>query len=88
MTTKANGELIQSIRALYCEVTERTLEGTDEAVASRDLIKDEGMDSLDLINLLFRIEEEVGVKIPEPDIDAHNLTVVGNLADYLAAKGA
>ncbi len=54
-----------------------------EALAERHMSDDLGLDSLDLINLLFKVEAERGVKVPEPDIDEKNLYIVGNLADYL-----
>lgn len=59
--------------------------------AARDLggvhvVEDLGFDSLDFINLLFQVEEKYGFKIPEPDIDQHQLFKLGKLAGYVAAR--
>jgi acyl carrier protein len=51
---------------------------------AQHLIEDLGLDSLDVINLL--LEEEFGVKIPEPDIDAHDLYRVGALTGYVSER--
>jgi acyl carrier protein len=53
---------------------------------AQHLIEDLGLDSLDVINLLFSLEEEFGVKIPEPDIDAHDLYRVGALTGYVSER--
>lgn len=56
------------------------------AFEAQHLIEDLGLDSLDVINLLFSLEEEFGVKIPEPDIDAHDLYRVGALVGYVSER--
>lgn len=48
-----------------------------------DLIKVGKFDSLDFVNLLFRLEESHEIRIPEKDIDAYRLTIVRNLARYI-----
>lgn len=53
-----------------------------------NMLEDLKLDSLDVINLLFTLEEEFDVKIPEPDIDAHNLYVIGNLVRYISDASA
>jgi acyl carrier protein len=50
------------------------------------VMEDLGFDSLDFINLLFQVEETYGFKIPEPDIDEHELFKFGALASYIAAR--
>jgi acyl carrier protein len=45
-----------------------------------------GLDSLDIINLLFQIEESFGVSVPEEDFEDKNLKVLGNMVDYLSSR--
>ena len=42
-----------------------------------------GLDSLDVINFLFSLEEKVGVKIPDEALDAENLRTLGDIAGYV-----
>lgn len=55
-------------------------------LAGKNLIKDVKLDSLDFINLLFRLEEIYAIKVPEPDIDTHDLAVTAKLAAYIAER--
>jgi acyl carrier protein len=48
---------------------------------------DLGLDSLDVMMLLFEVEKEFGVKISEEDLSGKNLLVLGRLAEYLTAAG-
>lgn len=50
------------------------------------LTDDLGLDSLDIINLLFQIDENYGVKVAASDIMEHDLLVVENLASYIAER--
>ena len=59
-----------------------------EEALKLNMLEDLKLDSLDVINLLFTLEEEFDVKIPEPDIDAHNLYVIGNLVRYIGDASA
>jgi acyl carrier protein len=53
--------------------------------AAADVRKDLGLDSLDVMMLLFEVEKEFGVRISEEDLSAKNLLVLGRLSEYLAA---
>ncbi len=50
---------------------------TDEA----SFIKDLGMDSLDLVDLLMEMEEEFAIDIPDEEIE--KITTVGSLIRYV-----
>lgn len=54
----------------------------DEANLRNDL----NLDSLDIISFLFEIEIRTKIKIPEADIDNHQLLVLGNLRRYIERK--
>ena len=49
----------------------------------KHLINDLSMDSLDIMNLLFQIEENEGVEISEADVEANALYSFGKLADHI-----
>ncbi|NQV57955.1 MAG: acyl carrier protein [Rhodospirillales bacterium] len=51
-----------------------------------NLQNDLELDSLDLINILFRIEKDYGVKISGDELIEKELLVLGNLADHIAAS--
>jgi acyl carrier protein len=46
-------------------------------------INEIGLDSLDVINLLFAVEERTGVKIPDEDIVTHDLRTLSSFASYI-----
>lgn len=48
-------------------------------------IDDLGADSLDIVELVTAMEEEFGIEIP--DEDAEKLKTVGDVSNYLSAKG-
>ena len=54
-----------------------------EDLAGKHLINDLAMDSLDIINMLFRIEEGEGLDISEADMESHALYEFARLADYI-----
>ena len=56
-----------------------------EITLETDLIE-MGLDSLDIINFLFQIEELFGISVPEEDFEDKSLKVVGNMVDYLSSR--
>jgi acyl carrier protein len=58
----------------------------DTDPSSLNLIDNIGLDSLDLINLLFRIQEDYNVKVTSDDIGKKNLLIVANLVAFVAAE--
>ena len=57
-----------------------------KALLQASLIDDFHIDSLDFINLLFRIEQQYNIKVPEEDIDKHELYMYGKLLNYIVAQ--
>ncbi len=49
-----------------------------------EFLRDLAADSLDIIEILDKVEELFSVHVPEGDID--ELTTVGKLCDYIASK--
>ena len=61
--------------------------GVDEAEVTENarFIEDLGADSLDLVELVMRFEEEFDIEIP--DEDAEKLRTVSDVTKYLEGKG-
>lgn len=77
--------LYATIAALIGEVDE-DLQGRDENdLRGKVLTDDLGLDSLDTIKFVLLLEEKFDVKIPDDDIDSHDLMNVDNLVAYLGA---
>ena len=53
---------------------------------SKHLINDLGMDSLDIINMLFQIEENEQIDITEADMESHSLFDFQSLAAHVQSK--
>lgn len=47
--------------------------------------EDLGADSLDLFELVMAFEEEYGIEIPSEDLE--NIATVGDIMEYMKAKG-
>ena len=72
--------------ALVIELNPAATLGEPSEMASLNMTEGVGLDSLDVINLLLRVEEEYGVEVPDEDIDAHELLVFRKLAAYVAER--
>jgi len=51
-------------------------------------LQDAGLDSLDIVNLLFLVEERYGVKIPAEVLDERTLIVLGKMVEYIDSNRA
>lgn len=52
--------------------------------ADTDIIKDLNADSLDIVELLMSIEQDLGVVVPDEDVQ--NFKTVGDVAKYLESR--
>ena len=57
----------------------------DEITLNTTFVDDLGADSLDLFELVMALEDEYSVEIPAEDLE--QLTTVGEVMNYLKAKG-
>jgi acyl carrier protein len=57
----------------------------DQVVTDANLVSDLGADSLDVVELVMALEDELGVEVP--DEDAQKLVTVGAVLAYLKEKG-
>ena len=69
----------EKIKEIFEEVMSVKLDDYTE-VAQIDI------DSLDLINILFKLESEFGIKISNDDVEEYQLTTAENLVKFLQTK--
>ncbi|MFT4107621.1 MAG: acyl carrier protein [Lacrimispora sp.] len=68
------------------EIIAEQLNVEAEIVTAESSFKEDlGADSLDLFELVMALEDEYSVEIPSEDLE--KLTTVGQVMDYLKAKG-
>lgn len=78
--------LYAEIAALIGEVDEDLQERSTMDIRGKSLTEDLGLDSLDVIKFVLLLEEKLGCKIPDEDIDRHELMNLDNLVAYLVAR--
>jgi acyl carrier protein len=68
------------------EMIQEQLNVQDTEITMETSFKDDlGADSLDLFELVMALEEEYDVEIPSEDLE--NVATVGDIVNYLKAKG-
>ena len=75
-------EVLEKVKGIIVEQL-----GVSESAVTMEasFIDDLGADSLDLFELVMSMEEEFGVEIPSEDLE--KIATVGDVIDYLKAKG-
>ena len=66
-------EIYQVLASLLGEVSENSLSVSSSDIRGKSLTIDLNLDSLDVINLIFLVEERFTVKLPEDDLDSLGL---------------
>ncbi|MCA1987560.1 MAG: phosphopantetheine-binding protein [Desulfarculus sp.] len=67
-----------------CEIL-REVKKLKQDVTREDDIRKLGLDSLDVINYLFSIEEKFGIDVPVETLDEKDLFTIGAMVDHLCA---
>ncbi|MBO5479561.1 MAG: acyl carrier protein [Clostridia bacterium] len=67
--------MLEKIQAMLAEALNLPLE---KVTADAKIVEDLGADSLDVVELLSRLEEEYGIMIPDEDVE--NLVTVADVA--------
>jgi acyl carrier protein len=67
--------MLEKIQAMLAEALNLPLE---KVTADAKIVDDLGADSLDVVELLSRLEEEYGIMIPDEDVE--NLATVADVA--------
>jgi acyl carrier protein len=57
-----------------------------ETLDSSTNLNEVGLDSLDIINFLYSVEEETSVSIPDEDLVEYELETIQQFADYVDAR--
>jgi acyl carrier protein len=70
----------QRVREIVAEQLERDV---NEVTNTASLIDDLGADSLDVVELVMKMEEEFGIEIP--DEEAEKIKTVNDVIQYIAA---
>ena len=59
---------------------------TDSLTGGSSIIDDVGLDSLQMINFMLRIEEEFEIEIDFDNFDFENLSSINNFAAYISER--
>lgn len=79
-----NVELIQeTIKKAITEVLEQEEEFASTLSSDSDLINDVGLDSLQLINMLLNLEDNLDMVIDFDDFDFDKINTIEELAEFL-----
>ena len=57
-----------------------------ETIDSSTNLNEVGLDSLDIINFLYSVEDETSVNIPDEDLVEYELETIQQFADYVDAR--
>jgi len=74
-------DLATKVKELISQQLNRPVE---EVTDEKDIIKDLGADSLDVVEMLMNLEEEFGITVPEED--AVNIKTVGGIIKLIESK--
>ncbi len=81
MAAKSKDEIYEILRKVIAEELEVEPDSvTPDARFQEDL----GADSLDLVELTMKLEDEFGIKVPDEDVE--KLTTVQSVVDYIYEK--
>ncbi|MBE7093244.1 MAG: acyl carrier protein [Clostridiales bacterium] len=70
--------MLQKVQEMLAEALNISV---DKVSADAKIVEDLGADSLDVVELLSRLEDEFGITIPDEDVE--NLVTVGDVAAEL-----
>lgn len=71
--------MLEKVQEMLAEALNKPV---SEITPDAKIIDDLGADSLDVVELLSRLEDEFGIVIPDEDVE--NLVTVSDVADELA----
>ncbi len=74
-------ELADKIKKLIAEQLNKAVEDVTD---DKEVVKDLGADSLDVVEMLMNLEEEFGITVPEED--AVNIKTVGDIIKLIESN--
>jgi len=73
----------ERIKTILCEVKEdHSL--MDNLCSSSDIINEVGLDSLQMINFILRVEDEFGIEIDFENFDISQISSIGTFCNYIS----
>ena len=75
-------EILEKVKAV---IVEQLNVEEDDVVEDAAFVDDLGADSLDIVELVMALEEELGIAIP--DEDAESIKTVGDAVAYIDSNG-
>ena len=81
-----NDSIESRLKGYIETVKGRELEFGVDDLGDKHLINDLALDSLDIINVLFQIEENEKIDITEADMESHSLFDFKSLANHIQQK--
>ncbi|MBR5191882.1 MAG: acyl carrier protein [Clostridia bacterium] len=72
---------IDKVKELLAQQLNKAIE---EITEEKEVVKDLGADSLDMVEMLMTLEEEFGITVPEED--AVNIKTVGDIVKAIDAQ--
>lgn len=74
-----NDEMLEKIKKLIKKI----INTNEKDITMETDVRELKVDSLDLLNYLFSIEETFGIKIPNEAVEENNLFIVKSLIAYI-----
>ena len=82
MSTKyTRSEITETIQRISCDITGAIPEAVN---AESKFVEDLRADSLDMIEIVMKVEDEFNIEIPDEDVE--NIKTVGQAIDYVAGR--
>ncbi len=75
--------MINKVKKIIVEIVEDSDLRIENITDSANIVEDIGLDSLQLINFMLRIEDEFGIEIDYDDLDMQCLSSVPAFCDYI-----
>ena len=79
--TYTRDEISEKIQQIACDITGAIPEAVN---AESNFVEDLRADSLDMIEIVMKVEDEFNIEIPDEDVE--NIKTVGQAIDYVAGK--
>ena len=79
--TYTRDEISEKIQQIACAMTGAIPEAVN---AESNFVEDLRADSLDMIEIVMKVEDEFNIEIPDEDVE--NIKTVGQAIDYVAGR--
>lgn len=76
-------DIQRKIIGILCDVKEGSL-SAESLNSNSNIVNDAGIDSLQMINFMLKVEEEFGIEIDFDNFDFSHLESIQVFADYIA----